>query len=161
MVYKNNSWYITADFIMVITVWNFNVETQFTNKIWSQDIFMGSQLCQEWMYFQSFGNSCSASSRMGVVQLYWVSRKLLYKLFIYLIHYIRILWFLHDLSTPCSNEHVTKPQASVQGHVFSFVVVCCGILTVAVLAVIPLRRVWVHKKTAWVRWWIRWWWLQQ
>jgi len=32
---------------------------------------------------------------------------------------------------------------------------------VAVLAVIPLRRVWVHKKTAWVRWWIRWWWLQQ
>jgi hypothetical protein len=30
-----------------------------------------------------------------------------------------------------------------------------------ILAIIPLRRVWVHKKTARVRRWIRWWWLQQ
>lgn len=36
------------------------------------------------MYLQSCGNCCSPSSRMGVVQLYWVSRKLLYTWFIYL-----------------------------------------------------------------------------
>jgi hypothetical protein len=33
MVYKNNSWYIKADFVMVITVQDFNVKTQVTNKI--------------------------------------------------------------------------------------------------------------------------------
>jgi len=120
---------------------------------------MGSQLCQEWMYFQSYGNCCSPSSRVGEVQLYWVSRKVLYTWFIYLFNSLhQNFTILHDLTTLCSNEHVTKPWAKIQGHIFSLVV-CCGTLTVVDIGIEEhlVTRVLVLKKTAWVRWRIRWW----
>jgi hypothetical protein len=82
-------------------------------------------------------------------------------LFICLIHCIRILRYYMTWQ-PCNSEYVLKPWASIHGHVFSLLVVCCGTLTVADIGSYSIEehlvaRVLVHKKTAWVRWRIRWW----
>jgi len=66
------------------------------------------------------------------------------------------------LTTLCSNEHVTKPRAKIQGHIFSLLVVCCGTLTVVDIGSYSIEghlvtRVLVHKKTGWFRWRLRWW----
>ena len=83
-----------------------------------------------------------------------------------LFYYVCLLWLgmtLYDLAAQCGNEFLTKPwQASTQGCIFLLLVLCCMKLTVAeisnyLIEELLLASVWLHKKTAQVKWWMRWW----
>jgi len=70
---------------------------------------------------------------------------------------------VYDLTTLCGNEHVTKPCCiNTQGHTFSLLLEHCALLTVADVDNYSthkhlLASVWVHKKSAQVKWWVTWW----
>jgi hypothetical protein len=70
---------------------------------------------------------------------------------------------LYALATPCGNEHVTTPCCvHTQGHTFSLLLEHCALLKVADVGNYSPHKhlvasVWVHRKSAQVKWWVKWW----